>query len=81
MGTVTHVEWQDQHSMTAVLVRFCSDSIGLRAKASSLYRYTDPDAVPIKKAQAAFWVRGAEGFQSTRAQFPLFLSWAVAIYK
>ena len=50
-------------------VRFCSDSIGLTPKSSSPYKHISPDAVPIKRAQTAFWIYGAERFQTTRLSF------------
>ena len=63
-----------------VLVEFDDDEIGRYTRAQSKY-VEFPDAVPIQRMQVIFDVKGCEGVQIARTQFPLGLAWAVNIYK
>ena len=62
IGTVTHV-----------LVKFDNLQVGTKAKQSSPFQGTIPDAVPLMKHETVFLARGKRGSEVTRLQFPLTL--------
>lgn len=70
--------------VSIVLVRFDSERVGREAKAKSLYKRIDAEAVPISRAEVAFKTTTADHKKSVsiiRKQFTLVLSWAVTIHK
>ena len=82
MGTVTNVIIDDRTGkMSTILVSFDSKQVGQEAMHTSVYKRTNPNAVPIYKTQATFPYTKKTSYQATRTQFPLSLAWAVTIHK
>ena len=82
----THVNEKGEsiEEVRVVLVRFDSDRVGREAKAKSLYKRFDPNAVPISKTEIAFKTSTSDHKKTVsiiRKQFPLVLAWAVTIHK
>ena len=94
-GTVSHIITRAHQAMNGemveevrvVLVRFDSERVGREARAKSLYKHIDRQAVPISKTEVTFSTKknGSEinrkRINVIRKQFPLILAWAVTIHK
>ena len=77
MGTVTNVVIdQRTRKMSTILVSFYSKHVGQEAMHTSVYKSTNPNAVPIYQTQATFPIDKKTSYQATRTQFPLTLAWA-----
>ena len=82
MGTVTHVVMDKRTGkISTILVSFDSKDVGQEARHMSLYKRTNPNAVPIYQTQGTFPIDKRTSYQATRTQFPLTLAWAVKIHK
>ena len=80
-GTVEKIIFVD-HVPNIILVVFDSARTGQKAIASSQYKATHPNAVPLIRHEATFAVgRGRGHIQMTRRQFPLTLCWGCTIHK
>ena len=94
-GTVSHIittahqakNGEMVEEVRVVLVRFDSERVGREARAKSIYKQIDRQAVPISKTEVTFSTRknGSEinrkRINVIRKQFPLILAWAVTIHK
>ena len=80
-GEVVHIATNHPSSVTHVLVKFDNLQVGTKAKQSSPFQGTIPDAVPLVKHETVFLARGKRGSEVTRLQFPLTLAWATTIHK
>ena len=80
-GTIVGIE-ADGQNVKVVLVRFDSPKVGITAIAQSQYRHQYPDAVPIVRHEAPFYIGHGRGtVQAVRQQFPLTLAWATTVHK
>ena len=94
-GTVSHIiasrheaeNGQVVEEVRVVLVRFDSERVGREARAKSVYRNIDSQAVPISRVETTFTTRkngndlNRKRVNVIRKQFPLILAWAVTIHK
>ena len=70
-----------------MLVRFDSERVGREARAKSVYKHIDREAVPISKTKVTFSTKkngsdiNRKRVNVIRKQFPLILAWAVTIHK
>ena len=92
-GTVSHIvttRHQSQNGqmveeVRVILVRFDSERVGREARAKSVYKNLDREAVPIQKTEVMFQTKRSNEHKKTirviRKQFPLVLAWAVTIHK
>ena len=67
--------------VTLVLVKFDHSRVGITAIAQSQYRSQYPEAVPISRHEAVFFIGKNKAAEANRRQFPLVLAWATTIHK
>ena len=67
--------------MSTILVSFDSKHVGQEAMHTSVYKTTNPNAVPIYQTQATVPIDKKTSYQATRIQFPLTLAWAATMNK
>ena len=67
--------------ITLVLVKFDHSRVGVTAIAQSQYRSQFPEAVPISRHEAVFFIGKNKVAEASRRQFPLVLAWATTIHK
>ena len=67
--------------VTLVLVKFDHSRVGITAIAQSQYRSQYPEAVPISRYEAVFFIGNNKVAEASRWQFPLVLAWATTVYK
>ena len=67
--------------MTLVLVRFDHSQVGTTGNAQSQYCSQYPEAVPISRHEAVFFIGKSKAAEASRRQFPLVLAWATTIHK
>ena len=67
--------------VTLVLVKFDHSRVGITAIAQSQYRSQYPEAVPISRHEAIFFIGKNKAVEASRKQFPLVLAWATTIHK
>ena len=67
--------------VTLVLVKFDHSRVGVTAIAQSQYRSQYPEAVPISRHEAVFFIGKNKAAEASRRQFPLVLAWATTIHK
>ena len=83
-GTVAGVITKDNNpnKITAVIVKFDHQRVGIIAQRNSPYKKEYPGCVPICQVEVTFVKSTTSNtIQVTRRQFPLFLGWAVTIHK
>lgn len=71
----------NNNEVDIILVKFDCDQVGIHAIQTSPFRYSCPNAVPIRKHEVVFMAKGKRGSEITRLQFPLTLAWATTIHK
>ncbi|XP_033114252.1 ATP-dependent DNA helicase PIF1-like [Anneissia japonica] len=80
-GIIKGIEFCNSQNMpTAVYVKFDSDRIGTKAKATEFIPPHYAGCVPIKPRKESFQLKG-KTFTTTGEQIPLKLAWAVTIHK
>ena len=62
-------------------VKFDHSRVGVTAIAQSQYRSQYPEAVPISRHEAVFFIGRNKAAEASRRQFPLVLAWATTIHK
>ena len=93
-GTVSHIVTTTHQGkdgemveVRVVLVRFDSERVGREARAKSVYKHIDREAVPISKTEVTFSTKkngsdiNRKRINVIKKQFPLILAWAVTIHK
>lgn len=79
-GEVVHIVSNNQHVVTAMLVKFDNPEVGLKAIQSSPHHSVFPCAVSLAKHEVTFFARGKKGSEITHLQIPLTLAWATTIH-
>ena len=77
-GTICdNVMHETTTQIKAILVVFDYDTIGEEGQCQNIYKYLNPDAVPIFESEATFPIgrKNSKSFQATRRQFPFTLTW------
>ena len=69
------------NEVTVLLIKFDHSRVGMKAIAQSQYRSEHPQAVPISRQEAVFYIGKNKAAEASRRQFPLVLAWATTIHK
>ena len=65
-GEVVHIVTNDTNNVTAVLVKFDNNKVGLKSIQTNTYMSRFPHAVPLKKYEVVFFAKGKRGSEIKR---------------
>ena len=82
MGEITNIIVpENSNVVSTILVHFDSPRVCEDPKSHSIYKWIDPDSVPIKREHATFHIREKASYPAFCTQYPLYLCWTITTHK